>query len=94
MTNPAKYTKQKIEGSKAIIADVTSLAGTEGYQVSICYWQRSIYMGGPHTLVLESGAKQVTGQFEDEWLANYNGFGMEHPAKLVVWEMVSRLRDS
>lgn len=91
LTTPAEYTKKKLEGGKKIVAKATLLAEDQGFSVSMCGWERSIYMGGPHTLVLEANGREVHGQFSDDLLADA-AVGEDHSASdAVVWMMVKKL---
>ncbi|PLX81710.1 MAG: hypothetical protein C0616_03660 [Desulfuromonas sp.] len=92
-TTPAEYTKKKLEGGKKIVARATVLANDQGLSVTMCGWERSIYMGGPHTLVLEANGKEVSGEFSDDLLADSAEGGDNGESDVVVWEMVRALAD-
>lgn len=94
MTNDV-YHQQRIDGARQIIEKANELAQLLGMTLDKCEWDHGqpIVYRRKHILWVASSGKTTTGEFPDEWLADYPGrVGMEK-ANAVLSEMIRRLRE-
>jgi hypothetical protein len=75
MMRSADYKKQRLEGSKQIVAKLRELAKDRGFEIESIVWNRdgSLDERAAHELAISARGKSIIVKFSDEQLADYPG---------------------
>jgi hypothetical protein len=87
------YHQQRIDGARQLIEKANKLAKIRGIVLDRCEWDHGqpIVSRAKHILSVLSSGKTTTGEFPDDWLADYPGRVGIEKANAVLSEMIRRL---
>jgi len=88
-----RYDQQRTEGADQIIKTAEKLAIEAGIKLQRAEWNsgKLIIEKTNHLLSITANGRTITGQFPDEWLADYPGRAGSEKAKAVLAEMIRKL---
>jgi hypothetical protein len=87
------YVQQRRDGAKQIAKAAEKMADSVGINLERIEWdkERGITDTANHELAVSANGKTITGQFPDEWLADYPGYVGTEKANRVLSEMIRKL---
>ena len=89
-----RYEEQRLEGAGQIIKAAEKLATEAGVKIERAEWDGGKPMAekANHSLSITANGKTISGQFPDEWLADYPGRAGNEKANAVLSEMIRKLK--
>jgi len=90
----ARYDEQRLEGAGQIIKTAEELASEVGIKIERAEWDdgKPISNKDNHSLSITANGKTISGQFPDEWLADYPGRAGNEKANSALREMIRSLK--
>lgn len=90
----ARYEEQRSEGARQIIKVAEKLATEAGIKIERAEWDggKLIAEKDNHSLSITANGKTISGQFPDEWLADYPGRAGNEKANAVLSEIIRKLK--
>lgn len=90
----AHYKEQRTEGAEQIIKVAEKFASEIGIKIERTEWDcgKPIAEKDNHSLSITANGKTISGQFPDEWLADYPGLLGNEKANAVLSEIIKKLK--
>lgn len=89
-----RYEEQRSEGAEQILKRAKQLAADAGIKIEKAEWDggKPIAEKDNHSLSVTANGRTVSGQFPDEWLADYPGRAGNEKANAVLSEIIRKLK--